>query len=253
MSARELIRHADADALAEAVVSRLVATVVQAQAQREFAHVVLTGGGIGTAVLAALGASRQLAEIDWLRVHLWWGDERYVPRGDPERNETGAREALIDHLTIPSGQVHPIAGPDQVESVEDSAAQYATLLRATGRGAVPQFDVLLLGIGPDAHVASLFPDHPVWREQGDVVAVHDSPKPPPTRVSMSLATLNAARNTWVLASGSSKQEAVLESVNPYSTAPHVPASAVNGSLETLFLVDEQAAALLPDDFSRPAR
>ena len=250
MSARELIRHADADALAEAVVARLVAAVVAAQAERGVAHGVLTGGGNGTAVLVALGSSPETASIDWQHVHLWWGDERYLPEGDADRNETGARAALIDRLTIPPAHVHPMAGPDRSDSVEQSAAQYAELLVSFGAGAIPEFDVLLLGIGPDAHVASLFPDHPAWHEQGAVVAVHDSPKPPPTRVSMSIGTLNAARNTWVLASGASKQEAVSASFDAQAIPTHVPASAVHGSSQTLFLVDEDAAALLPADLGQ---
>lgn len=250
MSKRELIRHADADALASAVVARLVTSVVQAQAERDVAHVVLTGGGIGTAVLAALASSADLQAIDWQRIHLWWGDERYVPEGDPERNETGARTALIDLVDIPADRVHAMAGPDRADSVEDSAAAYAALLTQFGKGAVPEFDVLLLGIGPDAHVASLFPDHPAWQEAGAVVPVHDSPKPPPTRVSMSLDTLNKARQTWVLASGSSKQDAVRSSFDEQATATSVPASAVHGTQATLFLVDEAAAAQLPVDFGQ---
>ncbi len=250
MSNRELIRHANADTLAKAVVVRLVASVVQAQEERDIAHVVLTGGGIGTAVLTALASSAEISTIDWQRVHLWWGDERYVPEGDPERNETGARQALINHVAIPETQVHVMAGPDRVASVEDSAADYARLLEAAGAGAVPEFDVLLLGIGPDAHVASLFPDHPAWQEQGSVVAVHDSPKPPPTRVSLSLDTLNRARQTWVLASGSSKADAVMESFDVAANAMHVPASAVHGTQATLFLVDEDAAAKLPAEFGQ---
>ncbi|MDO9486186.1 MAG: 6-phosphogluconolactonase [Actinomycetota bacterium] len=250
MSNRELIRHTNADTLAAAVAARLVASVVQAQEERDMAHVVLTGGGIGTAVLTALASSAEISMIDWARVHLWWGDERFVPEGDPERNETGARRALIDHVAIPESHVHVMAGPDRAASVEDSAADYTRLLEAAGAGAVPEFDVLLLGIGPDAHVASLFPDHPAWHEQGPVVAVHDSPKPPPTRVSLSLDTLNRARQTWVLASGTSKADAVMASFDVAANAMHVPASAVHGTQATLFLVDEDAAAKLPAQFGQ---
>ncbi len=251
MSPRELIRHADADALASAVARRLTASIVQAQAERGIAHVVLTGGGIGTAVLAALAASTEISQINWQRIHLWWGDERYVPEGDAERNETGAREALIDHVPIPPAHVHAMAGPDRAASVEESAAAYASVLDEAGAGSIPQFDVLLLGIGPDAHVASLFPGHPAWHEPGSVVAVHDSPKPPPLRVSMSLATLNRAREAWVLASGKSKEEAVFSSFEEHATAMAVPASGVSGTQQTLFLVDEAAAARLPADFGQP--
>ncbi len=250
MSSRELIRHADAQVLAEAVANRLAASVVEAQTQRRIAHVVLTGGGIGTAVLVALAASAEVSTIDWQRIHLWWGDERYVVQGDADRNETGARKALIDHVAIPADRVHSIAGPDRVSSVEESADDYAASLIAVGQGAIPEFDVVLLGIGPDAHVASLFPGHPAWQESGAVVAVHDSPKPPPLRVSMSLATLNRGRQSWVLASGSSKQEAVRSSFEAHTSPMQVPASGVHGTQATLFLVDESAAAELPANFGR---
>lgn len=248
MTARELIRHADADALAQSAVRRLVSSVTQAQAQRDLAHVVLTGGGIGTAVLAALAASAELDLIDWQRIHLWWGDERFVPSGDPDRNETGARVALIDALAIPAAHVHPMAGPDRAATAEESAADYSAQLRKIGGGQVPQFDVLLLGIGPDAHVASLFPGHPANQAQGDATAVHDSPKPPPTRVSLTFGALNRARATWVLASGESKAQAVQLVFAPQATAEQVPASGVHGSEQTLFLVDQAAAALLPAEF-----
>lgn len=251
MSERELIRHADADALAEAIAGRLVATVVEAQTQREVAHVVLTGGGIGTAVLVALAASPAVSAIDWQRIHLWWGDERYVPAGDADRNETGARTALIDHVAIPRERVHAMAGPDRSASAEASAAAYADVLTKAGSGQIPDFDVLLLGIGPDAHVASLFPEHPAMHAEDSVVAVHNSPKPPPTRVSMSMSTLNRARHTWVLASGASKSDAVRLACEPHAGPLQVPASGVHGSQQTLFLVDEAAAADLPSDFGRP--
>jgi len=250
VSDRELIRHADADALAQAIAGRLVATVIEAQAQREVAHVVLTGGGIGTAVLVALAASPALSSIDWQRIHLWWGDERYVPTGDADRNETGARIALIDHVAIPRERVHSMAGPDRSASVEASAAAYTEALTEAGSGQIPQFDVLLLGIGPDAHVASLFPEHPAMHAEGWVVPVHNSPKPPPTRVSLSMATLNTARHTWVLASGASKSEAVRLAFEPNAEPWQVPASGVHGLQQTLFLVDEAAAADLPSDFGR---
>jgi len=252
VTARELIRHADADALAQAVARRLVDSVTQAQAKRGLAHLVLTGGGIGTATLAALAASAELGSIDWQRIHLWWGDERFVPSGDPDRNETGARAALIDALAIPEGHVHPMAGPDRAATPEDSAAGYSAQLREMGGGQVPQFDVLLLGIGPDAHVASLFPGHPANQATGVATAVHDSPKPPPTRVSLTFSALNRARATWVLASGQSKAEAIRLAFSPQATPEPVPASGVHGSERTLFLVDEDAAALLPAGFGSAA-
>ena len=127
---------------------------------------VLTGGGIGTAVLAELAAAPARDAIDWPHLDIWWGDERFVPTGDPDRNETGARGALLDRVDADPARVHPMPGPDgpDGDGPEASAASYASWLQAAtnpeDHGPVPEFDVLMLGIGPEAHVASLFPGMP---------------------------------------------------------------------------------------------
>lgn len=251
MTRFDVLRHADADALAEAAAGRLVAAVIEAQDQRDLAHVVLTGGGIGTEVLVALSASPAVSAIDWHRIHLWWGDERYLPAGDAGRNDTAAHAALIDAVAIPRDRVHAIAGPDTSDSPEAAAAAYAQTLRSAGGGAIPEFDLVLLGIGPDAHVASLFPEHPAVHEHGDVVAVHHAPKPPATRVSMTLATLNTARQSLILASGKAKAAAVRLALEEHAGPLQVPASGIHAAQQSLLLVDEAAAAELPADFGRP--
>jgi 6-phosphogluconolactonase len=250
MTARELIRYLDENSLAEATAGRLVAAVVEAQEQREFAHVVLTGGGIGTAVLSALSASPAVSAIDWQRIHLWWGDERYLPTGDLERNDTSAHQILIDHVAISRDHVHSISGPDRSESPEMSAQHYEDALLAAGNGVLPKFDVVLLGIGPDAHVASLFPEHPQTHDDRFVVAVHNSPKPPATRVTLTFSALNNAQHAWILASGESKAEAVRLALDPMAGPRQIPASGIR-ALHTLFLVDNDATKELPADFGRP--
>jgi 6-phosphogluconolactonase len=235
-----------------------VTKLVDAVAAKGMASMVLTGGGIGTQVLAELAAAPARDAVDWRRVEIWWGDERFLPTGDPERNETGARSALLDHVDVVAERVHPIPGPDGPDGPdpEAAAAGYARLLRTAAqpqdRGGVPRFDVLMLGIGPDAHVASLFPGLPaLYEEERTVVGVRGAPKPPPIRISMTLPAIRSASEVWILASGAEKAGAVrlaLSGAGPVQ----VPAAGARGLSQTLFLLDRAAAAEVPVQLSRLA-
>ena len=255
MSVPEVIVHRDESLLAKAVAARLVTRLVDSQAARDTASVVLTGGGIGTAVLAELGAAPARDAIDWPHLDIWWGDERFAPTGDPDRNETGARSALLDHVDVDPARVHPMPGPDgpDGDNPEAAAARYASWLKAATRpedhGPVPEFDVLMLGIGPEGHVASLFPGLPALYDERPVVAVRGSPKPPPIRLSLTLPSIQAAREVWILASGSEKADAVAMALS--ETGPvQVPAAGARGKQRTLFLIDSAAAAKVPPQISR---
>ena len=231
--------HPDEPTLAAAIAGRLVRSLAQAQAARGTASVVLTGGGIGTAALAALATAPALDDVDWRRVEFWWGDERFLPSGDPERNETGARSALLDKVRVDPALVHPMPasdGPDG-DDPEAAAARYAAALR-TG------FDVVLLGIGPEGHVASLFPGMPALHDDRPVVAVRDSPKPPPTRITLTFGPIRSAREVWILASGASKTDAVARALSG-ADPDDVPAAGAHGAERTMFLLDTTAAAGLP--------
>src|SRR5690242_9857892 len=207
MSVPEVVVYRDAPLLAQAVAARLVTGLTDAFAVRGGASVVLTGGGIGTKVLAELAAAPARDAIDWPHLDIWWGDERFVPTGDPERNETGAREALLDHVDVDPARVHVMRGPDGPDGDDPEAAaeRYAAELKAAARpedhGPVPSFDILMLGLGPDAHVASLFPEMPALHDTRPVVAVRGAPKPPPTRLSLTLPSIQAAREVWIIAAG----------------------------------------------------
>jgi 6-phosphogluconolactonase len=250
--------YADARLLARAAAARLVTALTDAQAGGRLASLVLTGGGIGTQVLASVAASPARDAVDWPRLEIWWGDERFVPAGDPDRNETGAWSALLKHVPVDPALVHAMPGPDGRQhgaSPEAAAERYADWLRAAAQGAgqrreateraagVPSFDVLLLGIGPEAHVASLFPGQPGTGErQRPVVAVHDSPKPPPTRLSLTFPAIQAARSVWILAAGAEKAGAVRLALAPGADPMQVPAAGARGREQTLFLLDRAAAA-----------
>ena len=254
MTPPSVLIHRDQDLLAKAAAARLVTRIVDVQAARGSASIVLTGGGVGTAVLAELAASGAREAIDWRRLDIWWGDERFLPAGHPERNETGARAALLDHVDVDPARVRPMPA-SQGQGPEAAAEEYAALLRAAARpedhGPVPSFDVLMLGVGPDAHVASLFPEMPALYDERPVVAVRGAPKPPPTRISLTLPSIQAAREVWVLAAGEAKATAVrmgLSGAGPVQ----VPVAGARGRQRTLFLLDRAAAAQLPPTIGRLA-
>lgn len=234
-----VVVHRDPGVLAQAVAARLITRLTDVQTERGTASVVLTGGTIGIATLAAVAASPARDAVDWRAVDVWWGDERFVPADSPDRNEKQAREALLDVLDLDPERVHPMPASDSGLSPEEAADRYAAAL-----GSGVEFDVLMLGMGPDSHVASLFPGHPALHEKDRlVVAVHDSPKPPPTRVSLTFPAIQAAREVWVIASGAEKAPAVRVGL----TCDHLeaPAAGARGVERTLFLVDRAAAAEIP--------
>lgn len=241
MSTRpSVLVHADADALAEAAAAAFVDRLASAQAAGAVPQVGLTGGGIADRFHRAVAAAP--GEVDWSRVIFWWGDERFVPADDPERNALQARRAFLDALPIDPDNVHEAPalepGTEPAASVARGAREYADRLRAHGAGS---FTVLLLGIGPDGHIASLFPGHAaVDVDDAMTVAVPNSPKPPPARISLTLPALNRADAVWFLASGAEKAEAVRRSLEP-GPVGEIPARGVRGRQETIYYVDEAAA------------
>ncbi|MER5865383.1 6-phosphogluconolactonase [Kitasatospora sp. NPDC002040] len=254
-SVPQLVVHRDKELMAQAAAARLITRIVDAQAARGTASVVLTGGRNGNALLAAIAASPARDAVDWARLDLWWGDERFVPAADPDRNAVQARAELLDAVPLDPARVHEMPASDGVDGsdVEAAAARYAEeLAKAAERGPVPAFDVLLLGVGPDTHVASLFPGHPGVREtELTVVGVRGAPKPPPTRVSLTLPAIRAAREVWLLAAGEDKADAVALAL----TGPgeiQAPASGAYGTARTLWLLDRTAAAKLPPQLYPPA-
>lgn len=244
MTAPEVVIEADAEQLAVTTAARAMVTLAAAVHARGVAHLVITGGGILEAVLAAMA---EPTDLDWSRVHVWWGDERYVPAGSDERNDRPAFATLLDHVAVDVADVHRMPASDAgFATVEDAAAAYAEALASfADDGDVPHFDVVLLGIGPDGHCASLFPGHPGTHvTDRSVIAVHDSPKPPPTRISLTFPALDAANEIWVVASGDGKAEAVARALGGADRVD-VPAAGPRGRERTLWLVDDAAASQLP--------
>lgn len=238
----EVQRFANAAELADAVAVRTLSTLGDALAQRPIAHLVVTGGSILEKAFAALADPTAL---EWERVHVWWADERFVPSGSEDRNDVPAITTLFE--SVPA-ILHRMPGPDAQfgDDVDAAARGYADELAGFGEdgASVPALDVALIGVGPDGHCCSLFPHHPVLAvDDVAVTAVRDSPKPPPTRLSLTFPTLAAVSNLWLVVSGKSKADAVARALGG-ATRDDVPSGSIRGSRATVWMLDEDAAGQL---------
>lgn len=234
--------HADASALATAIAGELLARLASAQQAGRVPQIALTGGTIADKVHREVARLSLDADVDWSRVVIWWGDERFVPADSADRNAGLARAAFLDHVGVDPAHVHEMASTDSAGSIEDGAATYANDVRANGSG---EFEIVMLGVGPDGHVASLFPGHPALDVQDRIaVPITDSPKPPPQRISLTLAALNRARSVWFLVSGSEKADTVAAALAVDPDPHDVPAAGVHGQQETIWFLDRDAASAL---------
>ncbi len=247
MSETSVETFEDSDGLVTAAGERLIGVVEAAIAARGKAQIVLTGGGNGNKLLRFLAA--QTGRVDWAKVHLFWGDDRYVTEDDDERNDKQAREALLDHVDIPARNVHamPAADGEFGDDLSAAALAYEQILAANAEPGdlAPNFDIHLLGVGPEGHINSLFPDTPAVRETTRlVVDVEDSPKPPPLRITLTLPAIQRSREVWLLVAGAEKAEAVAAAVagaDPVS----IPAAGAIGREHTVWFLDQGAGSQLP--------
>lgn len=219
-------------------------------------RVVLTGGGAGIATLAEIAAldhaAQQTAEdfpvtaIDWSQVYVFFGDERFLAAGDPERNDKQAFDALLRHVNIPSLNVYRVpalaAGEEPDGQALDAAAEFYG--KTVDQVAPEGFDIHLLGMGPEGHINSLFPHtDALLHAEGSVVAVRECPKPPAERISLAMQAVNRSRQVWLLVSGEEKKEAAGQVFNGGNGAEW-PAALASGTEATLLWVDEAANPLL---------
>jgi 6-phosphogluconolactonase len=221
----------DPDDLVASLVEALLAEAAAAIAARGVFHLVLAGGSTPLALYRAL-AQRSAGDARW---QVWYGDERCLPPADPQRNSTMVEAAWLAASTIPPDNRRPIRAE---RGAFDAATIYAGWLAG-----VPDFDVVLLGMGEDGHTASLFPGH-AWGEAAgspDVLAIHEAPKPPPDRVSLSAARLNRSAKVWFVITGSGKRHAVRR----WALGEALPVAAVHGARQTVAWLD--AAAWPADD------
>ena len=255
MPAPTILTHHTADLLAQAVAARLITRLVDVQSAGRVPSWVLTGGTIAHRIHQAVASSTAHTAVDWRRVELWWGDERFVARDSPDRNEWQTRRDLLDALTLDDVLVHPMPAADDCRDVDEAAQTYARLLADRAlpedHGPVPTFDILMLGVGPDGHVASLFPSHPALYDERPVVGVRGAPKPPPVRITMTMPVLGRAREVWFVASGEEKARAVHLALSG-AGAVQIPAAGPRGLHRTLWLLDREAAGQIPTALTRIA-
>jgi 6-phosphogluconolactonase len=238
----ELVVLPDMPALAEEAARRCAA---QAQAAKRAGRpftIALSGGSTPRALYQRLAQPPYSSEIDWSNVHVFWGDERLVPPDDPESCFRMARETLLAHVPVPAANIYPV--PTVGGTAEDAASAYAETIGAVVAGEPPRFELILLGMGPDGHTASIFPGHPEVVTPSDelVIPVHGSPKPPPTRVSFTYKLLNAAESVLFLVAGADKAATLREVLRGPLDRARLPAQGVwpeRGKL--VWLMDSAAA------------
>lgn len=190
-----IFQYEHADAVADAVVTAVVNAATDAITQRGVFHLALAGGTTPKACYQRLRSTN----IPWKHVHIWFGDERCLASGDLERNDVMADQTLLNHVPIPSHQIHRIQAE---QGAEQAAKQYETCLAT-----IPCLDVVLLGMGEDGHTASLFPHHPALQDERLVIPVFHAPKAPSSRVSLGYHALRAARQRIIIVTGEGKRDA----------------------------------------------
>jgi 6-phosphogluconolactonase len=205
--------------------------------------VAISGGSLLDIMAPALGSHPLRDSVDWSRWHVFWADERWVPRSSLESNYGVAVRQLFNRVGIPEEQIH---AADDSLSPSETAKAYESDLTAVFRpaaGEVPRFDLILLGVGEDGHTASLFPNHPVLNEvRRWVVPVWDAPKPPPIRITMTLPVINNARKVVIMAAGPGKAKILSKVFNPDVKQAELPVQLVNPSAGELQWFIDRAAS-----------
>ena len=241
-AAPEVRASASRPELATAVAQALLTRLAEAQARGEVPQIGLTGGSIAEELHREVARLSPGSAVDWSRVVLWWGDERWLPAGDAERNEGQAHDAFITSVGLDKVHVHAMPASDAGLSLAEAAEAYSAAMREHGAGF---FEVLMLGIGPDGHVASLFPGHPAAAVRGAVaVPVEESPKPPPERVSLTFEAMDRSKAVWFAAAGADKAAAVAAALSGpaeigSTEAVACPARVPRGTVVTVFWLDPE--------------
>ncbi len=233
--------HESAEELATTVAGAFLRFVTVRQAAGDVPQVVLTGGTIADKIhreITRLGAD---SDVDWSSIDFFWGDERFVAPDSDDRNAKEARAVMLDVLPVDPARIHELPSTADADSVDSAATAYAETVRSVGRGS---FDLLMLGVGPDGHIASLFPGFPQLDIHDAIAAgVTGSPKPPPERVTLTFPALARSEEVWFVVSGDDKADAVGRALAATPPGVHeIPATGVRGQVETIWFLDRAAAS-----------
>lgn len=236
---REVVLFEDSASLILDAAHRLVARLEELNSQHNRAQLCLTGGRIANRVYNRVADLLAASDLAGNSVEFWWSDDNFVPTDAPQRHAGEALAALAGQMRIDASLVHPMPAAGGSVTLEIAASNYATELGDT------VFDICLLGLGSDGHIASLFPEHPASLSTSALVtAVSHAPDPPHERLSLTLNAINRSKEVWFLVSGEDKADAVAAALRPTDQAPLPPAARVLGTEQTLWLLDEAAAAHL---------
>lgn len=236
--------YPDYELLSQAAAEFFVAQARSAIEERDAFFVCLSGGNTPRRAYQILTDPRHRDQVDWQKVHVFWGDERCVPPDDPKSNERMAWRALLDHVPIPSGQVYPIRCAD---SPQMAAQKYETLLHARFGPGETAFDLIFLGLGENGHTASLFPDTAALEEQKNWVAAVYVREQDLYRVTLTAPVINMAKKIVFLVSGEDKAAVLKEVLEGPSNPFHLPAQLIKpADGELIWLVDNKAGRLLRD-------
>lgn len=239
MSVERIHRFADPDGLAQGVAERLVRTLISLQADGRVAQLCLTGGRIANRMYGRFAQLAKGSDLAPNQLELWWGDERFLPSSDPDRN-AGPSLELLGSLGLSPSHTHSMPGSDGILDGAQAASTYAKELDDT------VFDICLLGMGPDGHVASIFPNHPSSEPTtAKVIEVTDAPKLPAERISLTLPVLSKSQEVWLLVTGHDKAEAVAAAI---AGDQSLPGGRVRGQLATRYFLDDGACELLQEPY-----
>lgn len=228
-------RLADAQQVAGAAADAFIKRVSELLESQDEVHVQITGGSVGIATLASIAAHPELDSVDFGRVHIWWGDERYVAGDSPDRNSGQADRALLSKIKLPAANRHEFPNSDSGWSLDEAASQFAKHFNEIA----PQFDIAFVGMGPDGHVCSLFPGSPIPAAGAVVHAEHDSPKPPPQRLTFTYQVMNSVTEIWFVVAGADKSSAVATAFS--AERESLPVGRIKGREKTIWFIDSTAS------------